>query len=160
MTPAQLCRQRRHNCQTWKALLELDGAIKRSQAERLPELDRQFSRHRRENLLPVLRPLILKILGEQAAPEMPKQQRRGRIRDCRKALSSRLDEAAQVREQPRFVDDGWGVSTGRAVGSLSKIAQREYGNANAWNAIYDANRDILKDPDKIFPGQKLKIPPK
>jgi nucleoid-associated protein YgaU len=44
--------------------------------------------------------------------------------------------------------------------SLSKIAQREYGNASAWQAIYDANRDILKDPDKIFPGQKLKIPPK
>ena len=44
--------------------------------------------------------------------------------------------------------------------SLSKIAQQEYGNANTWQRIYDANRDILKDPDKIFPGQKLKIPPK
>lgn len=44
--------------------------------------------------------------------------------------------------------------------SLSKIAQREYGDAHAWNAIFEANRDILKDPDKIFPGQKLKIPPK
>jgi nucleoid-associated protein YgaU len=44
--------------------------------------------------------------------------------------------------------------------SLSKIAKNEYGNANAWNTIYEANRDILKDPDKIFPGQKLKIPPK
>lgn len=44
--------------------------------------------------------------------------------------------------------------------SLSKIAKREYGDANAWNAIYEANRDILKDPDKIFPGQKLRIPPK
>ncbi len=44
--------------------------------------------------------------------------------------------------------------------SLSKIAQREYGDANAWNQIYEANRDLLKDPDKIFPGQKLKIPPK
>lgn len=42
--------------------------------------------------------------------------------------------------------------------SLSKIAQLEYGNANEWKRIYEANRDILKDPDKIFPGQKLKIP--
>lgn len=42
--------------------------------------------------------------------------------------------------------------------SLSKIAQREYGNANQWNRIYEANRDILKDPDKIYPGQKLRIP--
>ena len=44
--------------------------------------------------------------------------------------------------------------------SLSKIAQKEYGNANAWKAIFEANRDIIKDPDKIQPGQKLKIPPK
>ncbi len=43
--------------------------------------------------------------------------------------------------------------------SLSKIAKREYGNANEWKRIYEANRDILKDPDKIYPGQKLKIPP-
>ena len=42
--------------------------------------------------------------------------------------------------------------------SLSKIAQREYGHANLWNRIYEANRDILNDPDKIFPGQVLKIP--
>jgi nucleoid-associated protein YgaU len=42
--------------------------------------------------------------------------------------------------------------------SLSKIAKREYGNANKWQQIYDANRDILKDPDKIFPGQILRIP--
>lgn len=44
--------------------------------------------------------------------------------------------------------------------SLSKIAKREYGDANEWKRIFDANKDILKDPDKIFPGQKLKIPPK
>lgn len=43
--------------------------------------------------------------------------------------------------------------------SLSKIARREYGDANAWKRIFEANQDILKDPDKIFPGQKLKIPP-
>jgi len=42
--------------------------------------------------------------------------------------------------------------------SLSKIAKREYGNANEWKRIYEANRDLLDDPDKIYPGQKLKIP--
>lgn len=44
--------------------------------------------------------------------------------------------------------------------SLSKIAKREYGNANDWPRIFEANKDILKDPNKIFPGQKLRIPPK
>lgn len=42
--------------------------------------------------------------------------------------------------------------------SLSRIAKREYGDANQWKRIYEANRDLLKDPDKIYPGQKLKIP--
>lgn len=44
--------------------------------------------------------------------------------------------------------------------SLSKIAKREYGNAKEWNRIFEANKDIVKDPDKIYPGQKLKIPRK
>lgn len=42
--------------------------------------------------------------------------------------------------------------------SLSKIAQRHYGNANEWRKIYEANRDKIKDPDLIYPGQKLTIP--
>jgi nucleoid-associated protein YgaU len=44
--------------------------------------------------------------------------------------------------------------------SLSKIAKQELGDANAWKKIFDANRDVLDDPDKIFPGQVLKLPPK
>lgn len=44
--------------------------------------------------------------------------------------------------------------------SLSKIAKREYGDAKLWSRIFEANKDLLKDPDKILPGQKLKIPPK
>lgn len=42
--------------------------------------------------------------------------------------------------------------------SLSKIARCEYGNANDWRRIFEANRDVIKDPDKIFPGQVIKIP--
>jgi nucleoid-associated protein YgaU len=42
--------------------------------------------------------------------------------------------------------------------SLSKIAKRHYGDANKWNRIYEANREQIKDPDLIHPGQKLTIP--
>jgi len=42
--------------------------------------------------------------------------------------------------------------------SLSKIAKREYGDANKWRMIYEANRDLIKDPDLIYPGQSLRIP--
>jgi len=42
--------------------------------------------------------------------------------------------------------------------SLSKIAKQFYGNASEYNKIFEANRDKLKDPDNIQPGQELVIP--
>ena len=42
--------------------------------------------------------------------------------------------------------------------SLSHIAKREYGDANKWHEIYEANSDIIKNPDLIYPGQKLRLP--
>ena len=42
--------------------------------------------------------------------------------------------------------------------SLSKIAKRYYGDANQWHRIHEANRDQIKNPDLIHPGQKLTIP--
>ena len=42
--------------------------------------------------------------------------------------------------------------------SLSKIAKHQYGDARKWPKIYEANRDIIKDPDLIYPGQELRIP--
>ncbi|HXK21284.1 MAG TPA: LysM peptidoglycan-binding domain-containing protein [Myxococcota bacterium] len=42
--------------------------------------------------------------------------------------------------------------------SLSRIAKRFYGDGNQWRRIFDANRDQIRDPDLIHPGQKLKIP--
>jgi nucleoid-associated protein YgaU len=42
--------------------------------------------------------------------------------------------------------------------SLSKIAKREYGDANKWRTIYEANKDLIDDPDLIYPGQELKVP--
>ena len=42
--------------------------------------------------------------------------------------------------------------------SLSKIAKQTLGDAKAWKRIFELNKDVIKDPDKIFPGQKLKLP--
>jgi len=53
-----------------------------------------------------------------------------------------------------------GTYTVQKGDSLSKIAKNELGDANAWNSIFEANRNVLDDPDKIFPGQTLKLPPK
>ena len=43
--------------------------------------------------------------------------------------------------------------------NLSKIAKQFYGKSSAWPKIFDANRDQLDDPDRIKPGQVLRIPP-
>jgi LysM repeat protein len=48
--------------------------------------------------------------------------------------------------------------TVKAGDTLSKIAKETLGDANAYTRIFEANRDQLSDPDKIKPGQVLKIP--
>jgi hypothetical protein len=42
--------------------------------------------------------------------------------------------------------------------TLSKIAAKFYGNANDYPKIFEANREVIKDPDLIFVGQKIRIP--
>jgi nucleoid-associated protein YgaU len=42
--------------------------------------------------------------------------------------------------------------------SLSKIAKHLYGDAQKWRKIYEANRDQIKNPDLIYPGQTFTIP--
>ena len=43
--------------------------------------------------------------------------------------------------------------------SLSKIAKQHYGNAMKYPVIFEANKPMLKNPDLIYPGQVLRIPP-
>lgn len=43
--------------------------------------------------------------------------------------------------------------------TLSAIAKQFYGDANKYNAIFEANKPMLGHPDKIYPGQMLRIPP-
>ena len=66
-----------------------------------------------------------------------------------KAVGGTQAEAARASEASYTVKPG---------DTLSKIAKEHLGDANAYMAIFNANRDVLKDPDKIFPGQVLKIP--
>ncbi len=43
--------------------------------------------------------------------------------------------------------------------TLSAIAKEHYGKASKYMVIFEANRPMLKHPDKIYPGQALRIPP-
>ena len=69
---------------------------------------------------------------------------------------------AKVDDLITVADGGGPESTYREVKSgdtLSKIAKEAYGDANAYMKIFEANKPMLSNPDKIYPGQKLRIPP-
>jgi len=42
--------------------------------------------------------------------------------------------------------------------TLSAIAQKFYGKGSAYPRIFEANKEVIKDPDKIYVGQKIRIP--
>ena len=86
-------------------------------------------------------------------------------------VSAKVTSTEQIVEKVDFSDVTARVeSTEEIVGqqtytiekgdTLSKIAKQHFGNANAWKQIFEANRDTLDDPDRIFPGQVIKLPPK
>jgi nucleoid-associated protein YgaU len=65
------------------------------------------------------------------------------------------DIKATGAAQPAAAERTYTVKPGD---TLSKIAKEMLGNANAYHEIFNANRDQLQDPDKIKPGQVLRIP--
>ena len=59
-------------------------------------------------------------------------------------------------------DDGTAESrfyTVKSGDTLGKIAKEMYGNAGKYPVIFEANQPMLENPDKIYPGQVLRIPP-
>jgi nucleoid-associated protein YgaU len=63
--------------------------------------------------------------------------------------------AADLHVKNAEVYGYWLVKSGD---SLSKISKRAYDDGGKYMKIFEANKDILKDPNTIQPGQKLKIP--
>jgi nucleoid-associated protein YgaU len=67
---------------------------------------------------------------------------------------------AQAQAQPRVPDaDETRFHRVQSGDTLSKIAQQYYGEASKYDQIFEANRPLLKDPDEIYPGQMLRVPP-
>ena len=63
-----------------------------------------------------------------------------------------------VKEMAAAVGASAKTYTVKAGDTLSAIAKSQLGNANAYMKIFEANKDQLSDPDKIKPGQVLKLP--
>ncbi|WP_224484203.1 peptidoglycan-binding protein LysM [Robertkochia aurantiaca] len=66
-----------------------------------------------------------------------------------------VDDRLQVSGNSQPESNFYNVISGD---SLSKIAKEYYGDAMKYNLIFEANKPMLKDPNKIYPGQVLRIP--
>ena len=67
-----------------------------------------------------------------------------------------VDDSMRVKSKAKVSDSV--MHTVKAGDTLSKIAKKYYGDAMRYPDIFDANTPMLKHPDKIYPGQVLRIP--
>ncbi|MBK5963403.1 peptidoglycan-binding protein LysM [Thiocystis minor] len=74
----------------------------------------------------------------------------GNIQGVEQVKADRLNAPPQAAEIEFYV-----IAKGD---SLSAIAKKFYGDGNAYPRIFEANREVIKDPDLIYPGQKIRIP--
>lgn len=91
------------------------------------------------------------------------QAEANKIWDAIKAVPDwRNDVVAEIKVAPGAEASGARAAettyTVKSGDTLSKIAKEHLGDANAYMAIFEANRDQLNDPNMIKPGQVLKIP--
>jgi nucleoid-associated protein YgaU len=104
--------------------------------------------------------------------EAPSQEAKNRVWDQIKIVDPSysdliaditVQQSAQVPQtQTAGASAGGGTSTTtytvQAGDSLSKISKQFYGNANQYMKIFEANRNLLSNPNEIKPGQRLIIP--
>jgi len=88
--------------------------------------------------------------------EAPDQATREKIILC----CGNVHGVAQVTDQMTVAAGGDASKyvTVKSGDTLSKIAKEAYGNANDYMRIFEANKPMLSNPDKIYPGQVLRIP--
>ncbi len=66
-----------------------------------------------------------------------------------------VDDSGLMAPQPVETTEFYTIVKGD---TLSKIAKRYYGNAMKYPVIFEANREVIKNPDLIYPGQVIRIP--
>ena len=75
--------------------------------------------------------------------------------DCQLSVDAPAAPQASAQADAPAASTFYTVKSGDTLG---KIAQEHYGAASKYNLIFEANQPMLSDPDKIFPGQQLRIP--
>jgi len=94
------------------------------------------------------------LIGQAATPEVREKAilMAGNVQGVGKVNDDALT-VAEVEEKPEPT-----FYTIQKGDSLSKIAKAQYGSAMQWKALFEANQGIIDDPDRIYPGQTIRIP--
>jgi nucleoid-associated protein YgaU len=79
----------------------------------------------------------------------------GNIQGVEKVIADDLRAPEPKPEEPEEKAEIYEIVSGDTLGA---IAKRYYGNASKYVKIFEANKDIISDPNKIYPGQKIRIP--
>ncbi len=79
----------------------------------------------------------------------------GNIKGVEKVVADDLRAPEPKPEEPEEKAEIYEIVSGDTLGG---IAKKYYGKASAYMKIFEANRDIISDPNKIYPGQKIRIP--
>ncbi len=97
------------------------------------------------------------ICGDCATPAVREQAIliAGNVKGVTKVIADDLKAPAPKPEEPEEKAEVYAIVSGDTLGA---IAKRYYGKASKYMKIFEANRDIIDDPNKIYPGQKIRIP--
>jgi nucleoid-associated protein YgaU len=79
----------------------------------------------------------------------------GNIKGVEKIVADGLKAPKPPPEAKPPKDEFYEIKSGDTLGA---IAKQFYGKASQYMRIFEANRDIIDDPNKIYPGQKIRIP--
>lgn len=79
----------------------------------------------------------------------------GNVQGVEKVVADGLTFPAPKTEEPVEKVEFYEIVRGDTLGA---IAKRFYGSASKYTRIHEANKELIPDPNKIYPGQKIKIP--
>ncbi len=79
----------------------------------------------------------------------------GDVQGVESVVADKLTFPAPKQEEPVEKVEYYEIVSGDTLGG---IAKRFYGSASKYTRIHEANKELIPDPNKIYPGQKIKIP--
>ena len=136
----------------WKKRVKPVEQKKDSPAEKTNE---SFSKQKQERPLEQSKDTDSLRLGKEKKTGSGQPERISGYRSAHQQQRRSQKAAGSANRSPESKNKNYVVKTGD---SLSRIAKQFYGNPNEWQKIYQANKNRIKDPNVITPGQKIIIP--